>query len=98
MNASYLATSIFAPCPEGQGIGVMNYNGTSFLICNSTFPYETASMEPDKMSLYISLGVGIGFGVSVFAFTAYKYVNSYLTNRIYRKKSHLSDSSDESDA
>jgi hypothetical protein len=74
----------------------MNTNGTSYLICDARFPHESQSTYDSSLSM--GIGIGIGFGVAAFLVTAYKYVNHYLDNKIYRKKSHLSDSSDDSDA
>lgn len=96
MNVTYLASSLLNPCPDSQGLGLMTTNGTSYLICDTRFPHESHSLYDS--SAQIGLGVGIGFGVAAFLLTTYKFVNGYLENKIYRKKSHLSDSSDDSGA
>jgi hypothetical protein len=93
MNTTYLATSLNNMCPEGLGLGLMTRNGTSYLVCDSRFPEDTTTT-----SMYVGLGVSIGLGASVVLFAAYKQLSNYYQNKIYRKKSHLSDSSDESDA
>lgn len=96
MNTTYtVSESVLAPCPAGTGLGLMTTRNTSYLICDIRFPHQDVTLD-QSMPAYLSLGVGIGFSVATVLLIGYKYIQQYMTNKIYRKKSHLSDSSDDS--
>ena len=99
VNATATASlSVLQPCPTGMGLGVLNANGTYFLVCDNQFHQDAVVLPESNVANMIGIGVGIGYGLAFFAYVGYKTINKYLSERIYRKKSHLSDSSDESDA
>lgn len=98
-NATTMASSsVLHPCPAGMGLGVLNANGTHFLICSDSFYQSDISFADTNTASMIGIWVGIGYGLGFFTYLGYKIINKYLSERIYRKKSHLSDSSDDSDA